>query len=254
MLHAGANTTEAVFEVVNPAGTSPIVLVCEHASAFIPPAYADLGLTGEALTSHAAWDPGARGVAVEMSRLLDAVLVASKVSRLVYDCNRPLSSPGATPARSEVFDIPGNLNLSQTERQARYDAYYLPFHKAVADVMRAAPAPILVTMHSFTPVYHGTRREVDIGLLHDADSRLTDAMLDCAEHHTSHVLRRNEPYGPADGVTHTLTEHATARGLPSVMIEVRNDLIATAQAQAEMARTLAGWLTDATARIEGDHP
>ncbi|WP_037971535.1 N-formylglutamate amidohydrolase [Sulfitobacter noctilucae] len=243
--------TEAVFEVVNPAGTSPIVLVCEHASAYIPPQHNNLGLSGDVLTSHVAWDPGARAVAVDMSRLLDAVLVASKISRLVYDCNRPLTAPGATPARSEIFDIPGNLNLSQAVRQARHDAYYRPFHTAVESALQAVSAPILVTMHSFTPVYHGAPRSVEIGLLHDTDSRLTDAMLETAGAHTGHIVQRNEPYGPADGVTHTIAQHATPRDCPSVMIEVRNDLIAVPETQADMAKQLAGWLAEAITQMSG---
>ncbi|MFK7835534.1 MAG: N-formylglutamate amidohydrolase [Sulfitobacter sp.] len=240
-------SSDAVFEVTNPAGSSPIVVVCEHASAYMPPALNNLGLSGDVLTSHAAWDPGALGVATGLSQRLDAALVASRISRLVYDCNRPPGHPGAMPARSEVFDIPGNVDLSAAQRETRHDAYYLPFRNAVAQTLEAAKSPILVTMHSFTPIYHGQQREVEIGLLHDADTRLVDAMLSCAAAHTDHVVRRNEPYGPQDGVTHTVAEHATPKGHPNVMLEVRNDLIATPAAQDRMAAQIAGWLTQAIA-------
>lgn len=236
-----------VFEVINGAGTSPIVLVCEHASAFMPKALNNLGLSGEVLTSHAAWDPGAMAVAQAMSQHLDATLVASRISRLVYDCNRPPGHLGAMPTRSEIYDIPGNLNLTASERQTRHDLYYRPFHAAVAAAMRDTPAAILVTMHSFTPVYNGSPREVEIGILHDADTRVADAMIACAGAHTDHIVRRNEPYGPVDGVTHTVAEHATPQGHANVMLEVRNDLIETPDAQAKIARQLANWLIEATA-------
>lgn len=250
MRQHNATTERPVCEVTNADGASPIVLVCEHASAFMPPELGNLGLQGEVLSSHAAWDPGALGVAQGLSVALDAVLVASRISRLVYDANRPFGHPGATPARSEVYDIPGNVGLSDADKQARHDAYYAPFHSAVDTAMTARSAPILVTMHSFTPVYHGQPRAVEIGILHDADRRLADAMLACTATFTDHLTLRNEPYGPVDGVTHTVAAHATPHQHPNVMLEVRNDLIATPQAQADMARQLAGWLTQAVSDMQ----
>lgn len=247
MNQASGDTNRPVFEVMNAQGASPIVLVCEHASAYMPPALNNLGLHGDVLISHAAWDPGALGVAQGLSASLNAVLVASCISRLVYDCNRPPGHAGAMPERSEIYDIPGNSGLSDATKTSRHDAYYLPFHTAVAAAMAARTKPILVTMHSFTPVYHSQPRAVEIGVLHDKDTRLADAMLACATSHTDHLTLRNEPYGPVDGVTHTVAAHATPQNHPNVMLEVRNDLIQTPETQAAMARQLTGWLTQAVA-------
>lgn len=69
-------------EVTNPQGAAAICLVCEHASTFIPPALADLGVAPEHRLSHAAWDIGGLDLAVALSAKLDAPLVASRVSRL----------------------------------------------------------------------------------------------------------------------------------------------------------------------------
>ncbi|MGA9252503.1 MAG: N-formylglutamate amidohydrolase [Roseobacter sp.] len=239
-----------VVDVLNAEGTAPIVLVCEHASPFIPARFDNLGLTAAARISHAAWDPGALAVAESMSRHLAAPLVASRVSRLVYDCNRPPEAPGAMPAKSEVIDVPGNTALTDAERAERTKTFYAPFKAEVARTLNAKRAPTLVTVHSFTPVYHGVTRSVEIGLLHDDDARLTDAMLSCATAHTSCVVERNAPYGPQDGVTHTLKEHALPHNWPNVMIEIRNDLIATEQAQKDMAKMLSAWLTEALATLE----
>lgn len=234
---------DAVVEVLNASGASDIVLVCEHASAFIPTALNDLGLSAEARHSHAAWDPGAKAVACEMARQLDAPLVASKVSRLVYDCNRPPDAPSAMPERSEVFDIPGNKKLTRNDRETRVARYYTPFHDRLKQVLSTKPDPVVVTIHSFTPIYQGIQREVEVGILHDQDTRLADAMLE-AETGTF-VTRRNDPYGPADGVTHTLKEHALPQGRRNVMIEIRNDLIETADAQTSMAIQMSRWVADA---------
>lgn len=239
-----------VVDVRNAQASSPVVIVCEHASAHIPPAFDDLGLPADALHSHVAWDPGALAVATRMAELLDAALVASTTSRLVYDCNRPPEAPGAMPARSEIFDVPGNANLSAADRAMRADTYYAPFRAALAAVLQARPAPVMVTVHSFTPVYHGQPREVEIGILHDSDTRLADAMLDLAPRQNPHIVRRNDPYGPEDGVTHTLKEHALPYGHLNVMLEIRNDLIATEAQQSAMASTLAYWVLQARRQVE----
>ena len=236
--------------VVNPTGASSVVLACEHASPFIPPAFAALGLSEEDQQSHAAWDPGALAVAAHLSRLLDAVLVASGVSRLVYDCNRPPDSPSAMPEVSEVIQVPGNVDLTEEDRARRVRDYYLPFHADLQEVVEQTSHPILVTIHSFTPVYRGLKRDVEVGVLHDADARLADAMLDTAQKHLSFDVQRNAPYDASDGVTHTLQKHAIEQGHLNVMLEIRNDLIATPEQQETVATTIAAWLVEACANLK----
>ncbi|MFW8595697.1 N-formylglutamate amidohydrolase [Cribrihabitans neustonicus] len=232
-------------EVVNPDGAGAVLLLCEHASSDIPARYDGLGLKPEDRQSHAAWDPGARAVALHLSAALDAPLVAGRVSRLVFDCNRPPEAASAMPEKSELIEVPGNANLTPEQRQERVDRVYTPFCEAVTRVIEARQKAGLqtniVTMHSFTPVYYGQPRRVEIGVLHDSDSRLADAMLAAAPALPHRRIERNEPYGPADGVTHSLKVHALSRGLPNVMIEIRNDLLrspADEQAMAEEMLTL----------------
>ncbi|MFW8635858.1 N-formylglutamate amidohydrolase [Cribrihabitans pelagius] len=235
---------EAV-EVVNPNGTGAVLLLCEHASSDIPARYNGLGLKREDRQSHAAWDPGARAVAMHLSAALDAPLVASRVSRLVFDCNRPPEAASAMPEKSELIEVPGNANLTPEQRQEREDSVYTPFCDAVTRVIgareKAGLKTAVVTMHSFTPVYYGKPRPVEIGILHDSDSRMADTMLAGAPALPHRRIERNQPYGPGDGVTHSLKEHALSRGLPNVMIEIRNDLLrsdADEQAMAEEMLTL----------------
>lgn len=236
--------------VTQGAGASGIVLVCEHASNVFPAELDHLGLSPDQRRGHAVWDPGALGVAQGLSVRLDAPLVAGAVSRLVYDCNRPPEAASAMPDQSEGQDIPGNIGLTDAGRAERVARYYLPFEAAVRDTMEAARARVLITVHSFTPVFMGHRRDVEIGVLHDRDSRLADAMLACTQRHTSLRTERNAPYGPQDGVTHTLRLHGLSRGIPNVMLEVRNDLIETDAAQADMAQMLAGWITQALVTVK----
>jgi len=242
-----------VVEVINPSGKGGFLLVCEHASNFIPPEYENLGLGSDGLQSHVAWDPGALAVAEEISTQLDAPLVAQRISRLVYDCNRPPESQSAIPAMSEIFEIPGNSDLSQSQRQARVDQYYLPFQQTLASridrhITQVMP-PVLITIHTFTPVYNGVERNLDIGILHDSDNRFADVLLLSLKQETQFRIARNEPYGPADGVTHTLVQHALPRGLMNVMIEIRNDIVDTPQSQTKMGELLARHLTEVLAGL-----
>jgi predicted N-formylglutamate amidohydrolase len=235
--------------ILNDTGRSPVLLAVEHAGRRIPAALGCLGLAAAELERHIAWDIGAQGVARRLSELLDAPLVLQRYSRLVYDCNRPPEAPDAIPVVSETTAIPGNQNLTPADREARAEALYRPFHAALTRLIdeRASQglSTALVTVHSFTPLYKGVRRTVDLGILHDKDARLADRLLAILQSEPDLVVRRNEPYGPQDGVTHTLMLHAIARGLENVMIELRNDLIEDVPGQHEMAERLARWLSAA---------
>ncbi len=231
----------------------PFLIVCEHASNHFPEAFGTLGLSPEARSAHIAWDPGALGVARELARLLDAPLVAAGVSRLVYDLNRPPHSPGAMAVRSEHYDIPGNTGLTEAERLRRTEAIYLPFHAAlrteIARRLARGRPPVLVTVHSFTPLWFGKPRAVEFGVIHDADPTLARAVLAEAVARTGLVSRLNEPYSAEDEVTHTLRLQATPMGIRNVMLEIRNDLIADPAAEATMAATLAPVLAAALAAV-----
>jgi predicted N-formylglutamate amidohydrolase len=228
-----------------------MVMVCEHASNTFPALWGDLGLNGGQRQAHIAWDPGAIGVARGLAQRLDAVLVYAPVSRLIYDCNRAPDQAGAMPAQSEVHDIPGNTGLSTDARAARTAAVYGPFHAGLhAEIARRIAlgfAPVMVTVHSFTPVYFGVRRDVEFGVIHDADDRFARAIVAAAQARTGLVAALNAPYSAADDVTHTLRLQATPYGLPNAMLEIRNDLIATPAAEDAMAELLAPVLSAALA-------
>lgn len=217
-------------------------MVCEHASHFIPPELGNLGLAPDLLRSHIVWDRGAAAVAQAMSAQLDAPLVMPRISRLVYDCNRPPHAPDAMAEESETHRVPGNLGLSDAERNRRIEQVYRPFCDTLAATlqhkMQSGPAPALVSIHSFTPVFKGQTRGIEIGVLHDADARLADELLKLIAAEGALRVARNEPYGPEDGVTHTLAQHAIPRGLANVMIEIRNDLIEDAAGQSAIAKRL----------------
>ena len=234
--------------------TGRFIFVCEHASNHIPSAYGTLGLDEDQRRAHIAWDPGALGVARRLADLLSGVLIHAPVSRLIYDCNRAPDMAGAMPTRSELHDIPGNTALSVQERLARTEAVYLPWvstlHSLIARRIASGLNPVVVTIHSFTPVYFGKKRLVEFGIIHDEDRSLSVAVLTAAQKLTRLNAQLNAPYSAADDVTHTLRLHATPYGLPNVMPELRNDLIATPDAQETMAAQLAPVLNMGLAEIQ----
>ena len=239
--------------MINGRGRSRLLLVCEHASKHIPVRYAGLGLTAAAKTSHAAWDPGAQAVSERLSALLDATLVLSTVSRLVYDCNRPPTSPGAMRAVSEQIIIPGNEALSAADQAERIATVYDPFTKTVTDTVKSyEAAPILVTIHSFTRVFNGHMRDVDVGIIHDTEPKLAATMVALSDTRLGLRYALNKPYSKADEVAHTLALHGTDNGLINVMIEVCNDLIETDEQQSAIAQMLADLLTASLAKMNED--
>ncbi len=228
----------------NPSASAPLLLLCEHASNFIPPQFENLQLSDDALNSHIAFDIGALELAREVGLLLDAPLISTTVSRLVYDCNRPFAAEGAIPEKSEVFQVPGNANLSETEARSRYEKYYLPFESSISERLSLfAETPLLITIHSFTPVYQAVKRTVDIGIISSRDSRLSDQIIHIAPLHTGLSVKANQPYGPEDHVTHTLDLHGNGNTLLNAMIEVKNDLLDSAEASHEIALTLAALIS-----------
>ena len=238
--------------VVNEQGRSPYVLICEHASNRLPKSLGSLGLPGSELQRHIAWDIGAEGVARILSRLIDAPLILQRYSRLAYDCNRPPESPDAIPEISETTGVPGNMHLTAAHKLARTEEIYRPFHAAVSGILDARAAAgvksVVMSIHSFTPVYKGKTRAVELGILHDRDASFSSKLI---KNFPNVDARLNEPYGPKDGVLHTLNLHAAARGLKHAMFEIRNDLIAGERGQQEWAHRLSVPLIQTAAALSG---
>jgi predicted N-formylglutamate amidohydrolase len=228
----------------NPNGAAPLLLVVEHASNHIPAPFGDLGLTPEALEDHVAWDIGAHALARQLSRILDAPLIAAPVSRLIVDPNRALDAHDLIPATAEGTPIAGNADLSPEQRSARVAAYHAPFQDAVGKQLAARSVKAIVAVHSFTPILFGKARPWHAGLLHAADARIADILIARLTEEAGLVVGRNEPYAAAEGVFHTMERHATDAHA-TALIEVRNDLIRDEAGQVAWAKRLAPPLIEA---------
>ena len=142
-----------------------VLILCEHASNTIPNGLNNLGLTKDILESHIAWDPGALGIAKALVRPLNGRLIYSTVSRLVYDCNRPPEAASAMQSESEIYHVPGNFNLTEYQQSERVQKIYDPFRRAVISCLSGRiTTSYIATIHTFTPVFNGLYRDVEIGI------------------------------------------------------------------------------------------
>ena len=237
-------------EIVNEAGASAVVLVCEHASAHIPASYRSLGLATPDLSRHIAWDIGAAVLARALVARLDAPLFLHGYSRLLIDPNRPLHAADSIPTVSEDTDIPGNHGLPDAERHDRAARYFTPFHDAITrhlDARRAAGRPaVVVGVHSFTPVFRGVSRPWHVGILFAAAGRLGRSLIAALRIEPGLVVGENEPYRIESDGDYTVPVHGDQRGLPAVLLEVRQDLLVDPAEIDRWADRLTRALRDAT--------
>ena len=228
---------------LNSAGRSPFLLTCDHYGRLIPRMLGDLGVPESERVRHIAWDIGIAGVAEALSKHLDAHLVAQRYSRLVIDCNRPPQVASSIPVLSEATVIPGNEGLAPDARAVRRTQIFEPYHRridAVIDQRLAAGMPtVLVSLHSFTPVYAGIARPWHVGTLYHRDTTLPPLLLKSCRAEADLVVGDNEPYAVSDDTDYTIPVHGEARGLMNSGIEIRQDLIADPAGQQQWADRLA---------------
>lgn len=238
--------------IFNAGGRSAFLIVADHAGNALPRALGDLGLDAGERARHIAWDLGIAGVCRSLSDLLDATLIQQNYSRLVIDCNRPPGTAQSIPEASDGTLVPGNRSLDAAARRAREAEIFQPYHGAIAaelDRRQAEGRPaILIAMHSFTPVFGGFARPWQVGVLHNRDSRLANALLDVLRGERDLTVGDNEPYDVGDETDWTIPVHGEKRGILHVGIEIRQDLLARPQDQAAWARRLAALLPSALAR------
>ena len=217
------------YEQVEGSAQCPVLLLCDHASNRLPEAYGSLGLAAAQFARHIAYDIGGRDLTLALAERLKAPAVLSRFSRLLIDPNRGLDDPTLIMMLSDGAVVPGNAWIGEAERQRRIAVYYRPYHAAVTAALDAMMArgltPLIVSLHSFTPLWKGVERPWHVGILWDRDGRLARPMIDGFAAQEGLVVGDNEPYSgslPGD----TMNVHGTGRGLPHALIEIRQDLIA----------------------------
>ncbi len=212
-------------------------------------AWADWDSPRVDLKRHIAWDIGALAVAEGVSEALDAPLVAQNYSRLVIDCNRRAGEPASIPVASESTSIPGNVDLPDDQIAARQREIFEPYHRHLREVLdaraRSGRRTILIVQHSMTNVFMGVRREMHAAVLYDHDRRFAGCLLDALRSQPGLIVGDNEPYSGKQRIGFTSPHHGEAREIPSVEVEVRQDLISTSAGQAEWIQRMTTALQEA---------
>ena len=216
-----------------------LLLLCDHASSRVPEDVTPLGLPAADMARHIAYDVGAAGVTERLAQALGAGAVLSCFSRLVIDPNRGEDDPTLVMRLSDGSIVPGNRGVDEAEVTRRLERFHRPYHRAVEGAIAARGRPALISVHSFTPALRGRPpRPWHVGVLWGGDPASGRALIERLRAATDWVVGDNQPYtGALQG--DCMDRHGTATGLRHVLIEVRNDLIATAEDQRTWADALA---------------
>jgi predicted N-formylglutamate amidohydrolase len=221
---------------------SGLILLCDHASNALPEEYGSLGLPPAQLERHIGYDIGAATVTRAVAARLKAPAVFTRFSRLLIDPNRGADDPTLVMRLSDGALVPGNARADTAEIRRRIERFYRPYHNAIAalvnEKLERGVVPILFAVHSFTPVWRGVPRPWHVTMLWDNDPRVARPMIEAFGRDPALVVGDNEPYdGALEG--DTLYQHATLRGLPNALIEVRQDLIGTQDGAEDWGRRIA---------------
>ena len=244
-----AEDEPAPVTVYNEKGPSPLLLVADHAGNTMPRMLDQLGVEPAERERHIAWDIGIAGLGRMLADALDAVLIQQNYSRLVIDCNRPPGSPASIPELSELTAIPGNVGLSEKCKAARARQIFWPYHERITGELdrrqRDGRTCALIALHSFTPLFKGVARPWHAAVLYNRDPRLAHSLMALLDAEKGFNVGNNEPYFVSDATDYTIPTHGERRGLPHVLIEIRQDLIADKDGQRAWALILARILPQA---------
>jgi predicted N-formylglutamate amidohydrolase len=233
------------------ASDGAFLLIADHAGNAVPQKLGNLGVSQDDLNRHIGIDIGIHGVSQRISALLNAPYVYQRYSRLVIDCNRTPGSPTSIVLVSDSTRVPANQTLTAEETAARQNEIFWPYQQAVAkqieDMRNRSVPPVVIAMHSFTPKHgdYPAPRPWHIGVLFNRDSRLAQPLISLLKAEGGLTVGINQPYAVEDTVDYAVPVHCEKGGLIHVELEIRQDLIDSAEGQDAWARRLARLLPKA---------
>lgn len=224
-------------------GDAPLFVFVDHASHAIPPAFDDLGLPQDILSTHIGWDIGAAALGLSLAKQLKSKALFCQFSRLLIDPNRSLDKPDLVPSEADRIPIPGNQGLSPADRHQRIERFHQPYHEQLElcldQICRTHTDPLILSVHSFTPRLIGDAqsRPWHMGLLWREDEPSARQLIAHLEAHTDYKVGDNEPYD-ARVFNYSVDRHVGPRGLRHITLEVRQDLVSNEQDVDRMAGKL----------------
>ena len=231
-----------VFEYFGPANNCAVLLTCEHAGRRIPKELNGLGLPEEEVRRHIGWDIGAEGVCRELRNATGAALFIGRYSRLVVDLNRPEHSPECVIGRSDGTEIPGNIGLSENERLERVIRFHRPFHRKLAEIIEDLRPAAILPIHTFTPALKAdrVRRPWHCSVLYMEAISMGRHFIEYLRSFNGLVVGENVPYQIDLESDYTVPIHGDGRDIPTVLLEIRQDLVEDERGQKRWALILGG--------------
>jgi len=235
---------DITYDIQNSESPNRLLFTVDHASRDIPDVYNNLGLEdASVLHRHIAWDIGIEDVTRRLADKVKGTAIYARFSRLLLDANRYPEDPALTPAISDGVEIPSNMAITTQERDTRISTYFNPYHSQIEMLLDQKiivhGEPLLISMHSFTPVMNEFERPWHIGVLWDQDERIAAPLLEILRRNSALVVGDNEPYSARDPLGYTMSAHGMDRNIPNVAIEIRQDLIDTHQGAEKWACIMA---------------
>lgn len=243
------------FEIINIKGMKPVILICDHASCYVPAKYKDLGLNTDQIKQHIGWDIGAEHLTRKLSEIIDATAILCGTSRLVIDVNRSPDDKSSMPIISDNIIIPINKNISKSDRLERLRTFFWPYHNAISDLIKnyreqsgyPRNIPVIFSIHTFTPLISSQKeiqRPWHAGVLWNRDPRISIPLISLLKSYSNKfIIGNNEPYSGRE-YYYSLDFHAGKLGLPHCAIEVRQDLVDTSIGVEYWAKIIASSLLD----------
>lgn len=218
-----------------------VVLSCEHASARLPEPWSWHEDDRWLPAMHWASDLGARALTLELAAALSASAVLSRFTRLLVDPNRDLEHADLFRRIADGKAVQLNLSIDEHERARRLHGYYEPFHAALDQALARSRAPLLLSIHSFTPNYEGQVRDVEIGVLFNHEEGHARALHAALAEQFSGVAE-NEPWSGRGGLMHCAESHAVRFGRIALELEVRQDRLEDPAYRARLVPVLSTFL------------
>lgn len=227
---------------------APVFLTCEHASERFVAPWSLEGDDRRLVGTHWAFDPGADAITRELAASLDAPAVLAGFSRLIVDPNRETDSPTLFRDVADGRPIALNRSVDEADRRARIERFHTPYHDAIDRGLRTCSAPIVFPVHTFTDLYEGSPRVMELGVLFDTEDELAEGLFAALEG-AGFVTAMNEPWSGKDGLIYSADRHAKAHGRRALELEVRQDRAVDPAFRARLVPVLAAYLMEAGSRL-----
>ncbi len=225
--------------IIGEPGSGPLVIICEHACNHVPTPLTVSARDRPWLDTHWGIDIGAAEVSRQVLAATGGVGVLSQFCRLVCDPNRAPADPTLILPRVEDHPLSFNQGLTAAERQRRIDTFHTPYHQAVEATIEAhGDRPLLISMHSFTPVWRGRRRQLDVGVLFEDCEEASRALAGRLAN-LDLLTQLNEPYSAMNGMAYSVTRHGRRFGLEHIELEINQRLLGTPDGIARISALVA---------------